>query len=180
MLYPMSVMSALRWGLCCAVPCRAVLCCSVLCCAVLCCAVLCCAVLCCADDALSLCAYAGGYSGVPVDDQTQCVSAAGFDHKLCMAWRQDNAGPHSAEEVGFAVSSLLQVVHTRKTPERHQKDTRKTVMRSCAQQANKQSSGTAVLQGSHIIANYSSNLSSVQYSVSLCIHSFFIHVYTAV
>lgn len=43
--------------------------------------------------------HPGGYSGVPVDDQTQCVSAAGFDHKLCMAWRQDNAGPHSAEEV---------------------------------------------------------------------------------
>ncbi|KAL0047364.1 hypothetical protein WJX82_001496 [Trebouxia sp. C0006] len=43
--------------------------------------------------------HPGGYSGVPVDNQTQCVSAAGFDHKLCMAWRQDNAGPHSAEEV---------------------------------------------------------------------------------
>ena len=66
-------------------------------------AVLCCAVLCCADDVLSLCTHAGGYSGVPVDDQTQCVSAAGFDHKLCMAWRQDNAGPHSTEEVGFDV-----------------------------------------------------------------------------
>ncbi|DBA83693.1 TPA: hypothetical protein ACH3X1_006235 [Trebouxia sp. C0004] len=43
--------------------------------------------------------HPGGYSGVPVDDQAQCVSAAGLDHKLCMAWRQDNAGPHSAEEV---------------------------------------------------------------------------------
>ncbi len=94
-----------------AVLCCAVLCCAVLCCAVLCCAVLCCAVLCCAVDALSLCAYAGGYSGVPVDDQTQCVSAAGFDHKLCMAWRQDNAGPHSAEEVCFTVSLLLWFVY---------------------------------------------------------------------
>jgi len=88
-----------------------VLCCAVLCCAVLCCAVLCCAVLCCADDAHGLCAYAGGYSGVPVDDQAQCVSAASFDHKLCMAWRQDNAGSHSAEEVGFAVSLLLSFVY---------------------------------------------------------------------
>lgn len=69
------------------------------------------AVLCCADVAFGLCTYAGGYSGVPVDDQTQCVSAAGFDHKLCMAWRQDNAGPHSAEEVCFAVSLLLWFVY---------------------------------------------------------------------
>ncbi len=86
--------------------------CAVLCCAALRCAALRCAALRCADDAHGLCAYAGGYSGVPVDDQAQCVSAAGFDHKLCMAWRQDNAGPHSAEEVGFAVSSLLWVVYT--------------------------------------------------------------------
>ena len=85
--------------------------------------VLACAVLCCAVAALSLCAYAGGYSGVPVDDQTQCVSAAGFDHKLCMAWRQDNAGPHSAEEVGCIVPLLLSLVYTRKTPEIHQKYT---------------------------------------------------------
>jgi hypothetical protein len=105
MLYPISAVSALRWVLCCAVPCRAV--------------------LCCADVAFGLCTYVGGYSGVPVDDQTQCVSAAGFDHKLCMAWRQDNAGPHSAEEVCFAVVLLLPVVYTRKTSKRH-KDIRKT------------------------------------------------------
>ena len=48
---------------------------------------------------------------MPVDDQAQCVSAASFDHKLCMAWRQDNAGSHSAEEVGFAVSLLLSFVY---------------------------------------------------------------------
>ena len=63
---------------------------------------------------------------MPVDDQTQCVSAAGFDHKLCMAWRQDNAGPHSAEEVGFVVPLLLSVVYTRKTPEIHLKYTRRS------------------------------------------------------
>ena len=47
---------------------------------------------------------------MPVDDKEQCVSAAGFDHKLCMAWRQDNAGPHSAEEVCPATSLLLLLV----------------------------------------------------------------------
>ena len=41
----------------------------------------------------------GGYSGVPVDGKDECVSFPGFGHHLCMAWRQDNAGPQSAEEV---------------------------------------------------------------------------------
>ena len=46
------------------------------------------------------CDDAGGYSGQPVDSKEECVSAPGFGHKLCMAWRQDNAGPHSIQEVG--------------------------------------------------------------------------------
>lgn len=46
-----------------------------------------------------VCLLAGGYSGIPVDGKDECVSFPGFDHHLCMAWRQDNAGPHSAEEV---------------------------------------------------------------------------------
>ncbi|KAL3138964.1 hypothetical protein ABBQ32_005773 [Trebouxia sp. C0010 RCD-2024] len=43
--------------------------------------------------------HPGGYSGVPVDGKDECVSLPGFDHHLCMAWRQDNAGPQSAQEV---------------------------------------------------------------------------------
>ena len=34
-----------------------------------------------------------------MDGKDECVSLPGFDHHLCMAWRQDNAGPQSAEEV---------------------------------------------------------------------------------
>ena len=41
----------------------------------------------------------GGYSGIPIDGKDECVSFPGFGHHLCMAWRQDNAGPHSVEEV---------------------------------------------------------------------------------
>ena len=44
-------------------------------------------------------ARAGGYSGQPVDIKEECVSVPGLQHRLCMAWRQDNAGPHSPEEV---------------------------------------------------------------------------------
>ncbi|KAK9798230.1 hypothetical protein WJX73_010911 [Symbiochloris irregularis] len=43
--------------------------------------------------------HAGGYSGVPVDTGKECVTVEGFDHVLCNAWRQDNAGPHSVQEV---------------------------------------------------------------------------------
>lgn len=34
-----------------------------------------------------------------MDGKDECVSLPGFNHHLCMAWRQDNAGPHSVEEV---------------------------------------------------------------------------------
>ena len=58
---------------------------------------------------------AGGYSGVPVDGKGECVSLPGFGHHLCMAWRQDNAGPHSAEEVQTLVTILPYSLDPKKT-----------------------------------------------------------------
>lgn len=43
--------------------------------------------------------HPGGYSGVPVDSGDDCVQAKGLHHALCYAWRSDNTGPHSVEEV---------------------------------------------------------------------------------
>lgn len=48
-------------------------------------------------------ACAGGYGGylpawprtqdLCVDSRQDCITAPGFDHVLCVAWRQDNVGP---------------------------------------------------------------------------------------
>ena len=43
--------------------------------------------------------HPGGYSDVPVDSAEHCIRARHFDHVLCGAWRGDNEGPHSVEEV---------------------------------------------------------------------------------
>lgn len=43
--------------------------------------------------------HPGGYSGSPVDHRTECVTAPGLEHVLCAAWRSDNEGPHSMDEV---------------------------------------------------------------------------------
>jgi hypothetical protein len=48
--------------------------------------------------------HPGGYSGNlstgdPLDGPDGCVSVPGFDEVLCAAWRTDNAGPHSVDEV---------------------------------------------------------------------------------
>lgn len=46
-----------------------------------------------------MCACSGGYSGDPIDSRDECVRVEGFSEVLCMAWRQDNQGPHSVDEV---------------------------------------------------------------------------------
>ena len=43
--------------------------------------------------------HPGGYSGTPVDAKHECITAPGFEHALCCAWRNDNAGPHTVDEV---------------------------------------------------------------------------------
>ena len=43
--------------------------------------------------------HPGGYSGAPVDSKRECITAPGFEHAMCCAWRNDNAGPHSVGEV---------------------------------------------------------------------------------
>ncbi|KDD76565.1 hypothetical protein H632_c180p0, partial [Helicosporidium sp. ATCC 50920] len=43
--------------------------------------------------------HPGGYSGQPVDRGTECVQAHYFDKAMCFAWRQDNQGAHSVDEV---------------------------------------------------------------------------------
>ncbi|CAL5224396.1 g7077 [Coccomyxa viridis] len=43
--------------------------------------------------------HPGGYSGDPIDSRDECVQVEGFSEVLCMAWRMDNQGPHSVEEV---------------------------------------------------------------------------------
>jgi len=54
--------------------------------------------------------HPGGYSGSthltnstaeddPLDGPDDCVSVPGFNQVLCAAWRSDNAGPHSADEI---------------------------------------------------------------------------------
>lgn len=44
--------------------------------------------------------HAGGYSGDPVDSPDQCVTAAGHDEALCIAWRSDNQAPPGVHQVG--------------------------------------------------------------------------------
>lgn len=44
-------------------------------------------------------ASAGGYSGNPIDSRDECLQVEGFSEILCMAFKQDNAGPHDVEEV---------------------------------------------------------------------------------
>ena len=34
-----------------------------------------------------------------MDSRSECVTTEGLGHVLCCAWKGDNAGPHSAEEV---------------------------------------------------------------------------------
>ncbi|KAL6772128.1 hypothetical protein ACKKBG_A29040 [Auxenochlorella protothecoides x Auxenochlorella symbiontica] len=43
--------------------------------------------------------HPGGYSGDPVDGRGSCVRGHGHHEALCVAWRGDNAGPHSVREV---------------------------------------------------------------------------------
>lgn len=43
--------------------------------------------------------HPGGYSGVPVDPPSECIRTRHFDQVLCGAWRGDNEGPHSVDEV---------------------------------------------------------------------------------
>jgi hypothetical protein len=48
--------------------------------------------------------HPGGYSGSaaendPLDGPDDCVSVPGFNQVLCAAWRSDNAGPHSVDEI---------------------------------------------------------------------------------
>ena len=43
--------------------------------------------------------HAGGYSGMPVDREQECVHATGMQDVLCLAWKNDNAGPPNASEV---------------------------------------------------------------------------------
>jgi hypothetical protein len=43
--------------------------------------------------------HPGGYSGTPVDSKNECITAVGLEHALCCAWKNDNAGPHTVEEV---------------------------------------------------------------------------------
>lgn len=44
--------------------------------------------------------HAGGYSGDPVDSPDQCVTVAGHDEALCIAWRGDNQAPPGVHQVG--------------------------------------------------------------------------------
>lgn len=50
--------------------------------------------------------HAGGYSGWPVDSRDECVAASGLDTVLCCAWRGDNAGPHSIDEIEAIYAQL--------------------------------------------------------------------------
>lgn len=34
-----------------------------------------------------------------MDGRSDCVTAEGLDQVLCSAWKGDNAGPHTADEV---------------------------------------------------------------------------------
>lgn len=43
--------------------------------------------------------HPGGYSGFPVDSAAECLSSPGLNHVLCCAWKGDNEGPHSPDEV---------------------------------------------------------------------------------
>jgi len=43
----------------------------------------------------------GGYSGSPQDSKEECITLPGFDHVLCCAWKQDNEGPHTFNEVCY-------------------------------------------------------------------------------
>ena len=51
-------------------------------------------------------ACAGGYSGDPVDARRECVTAEGLGHVLCCAWKDDNAGPHTPDEVRSVKASI--------------------------------------------------------------------------
>jgi len=69
--------------------------------------------------------FTGGYSGDPIDSRDECLQVDGFSEVLCMAWKPDNAGPHSVDEVRSALdgshllfsSDRLHVLMYRMAPE---------------------------------------------------------------